>query len=450
MSAAYYLSKAGIPSTLIEKAPRLGGVIRTDVVDGCVIEAGPDSFLAAKPWALELIRDLGLAGQVIGSNDSRRVTYVLRDGRLIPLPDGLMLMAPTRLWPVVTTRLLSWPSKIRMGLEWFRRPSNPDHDRSVAEFIGEHYGSEAVEYLAEPLLAGVYGGDPDRLSASAVLPRFVEMESRYGSLTRGALAARRHASGGGGAPLFQTLKGGLQTLIDTLVERVQCPVERGEVDAIEKTDGGWRLSVGGSWIEARHVVLACPAHCVARILESVDQELSGLLSDIPYNSSMTVAVGYDRRDVRRPLKGFGFLVPAKERRRLMACTFVNTKFDHRAPEGQLLCRFFIGGSAAEKALADSDDSILDDVRKEVADLMGIDASPLFARISRWPRSMAQYTVGHEARVREIDSRLGSHPGLHLAGNAYYGIGIPDCVRMGKQAAEKIRRSTDEPDGNAGI
>ena len=401
-----------------------------------MLEAGPDSFLAAKPWALDLIREIGLGDQIIGSNDARRVTYLLRGGRLIPLPDGLMLMAPTRIWPVVATRLLSWRAKIRMGLEWFRRPHIVNRDRSVAEFIGEHYGEEAVAYLAEPLLAGVYGGDPKVLSASAVLPRFVEMESRYGSLTRGALALRRQASGGG--PLFQTLKSGLQSLIDAIQHRIQShsSVERAEVEVIEKTGSGWRLRARGDWLEASQVVMACPSNQAGRVLQTVDAELARLLCGIPYNSSVTVTVAYQRSDVDHPFSGFGFLVPAKERRRLMACTWVNNKFDHRVRDGLVVLRCFMGGPSGEAALDESDEAIEAAVRAEIRELMDIGAAPAFTRIARWPRSMAQYTVGHQARMQEIETRLGSHAGLHLAGNAYYGIGIPDCVRTGKQAAER--------------
>jgi oxygen-dependent protoporphyrinogen oxidase len=202
LSAAYELSKAGIPSTLIERRPRLGGVVQTDRVEGCVLEAGPDSFLSAKPWALDLIRELGLGADVISSNDHLRVTYVVKRGRLTPLPDGLMLMVPTRIWPMVATGLLGWPTKIRMGLEWFRRPPKaPPSDRSVAEFIRDHYGQEAVDYLAEPLLSGVYGGDPNRLSVGSVLSRFTELEARHGSLTRGVLARAVRAARQAGSAL---------------------------------------------------------------------------------------------------------------------------------------------------------------------------------------------------------------------------------------------------------
>ncbi|HTB21018.1 MAG TPA: protoporphyrinogen oxidase, partial [Bryobacteraceae bacterium] len=212
LSAAYYLSKTGIRPTLLERQPRVGGVIQTSVRQGCVVEEGPDGFMAAKPWAMNLIRELGLADQVIGSNDHSRITYIVRNGKLVPMPDGLMMMIPTKFLPLAETRLLSWGAKIRMGLEIFRQPRGPQPDRSVYEFLLDHYGEESIDYLAEPLLAGVYGGDPRQMSVNSVLARFVEIESRYGSLTRGALATPRPQNPGGS--FLQTLKGGLGQLIE--------------------------------------------------------------------------------------------------------------------------------------------------------------------------------------------------------------------------------------------
>jgi oxygen-dependent protoporphyrinogen oxidase len=263
------------------------------------------------------------------------------------------------------------------------------------------------------------------------------MESQYGSLTKGALALRRQATGSG--PLFQTLKSGLQKLIDTLQSRIQghCNVEQGEVEAVEKAAAGWRLRVGSHWVEAPHVIVASPANQAGRIVQTLDGNLASLLCQIPYNSSVTITIAYNRPDVRHPLNGFGFLVPAKERRRLMACTWVNNKFDHRVREGLIVLRCFMGGPSGEAALDESDEAIESAVRKELGELMEIDAEPAFVRIARWPRSMAQYTVGHQARMQEIEARLTALPGLQLAGNAYYGIGIPDCVRSAKQAAERI-------------
>ena len=437
LATAYHLAKEGIPSTIIDEQRRLGGVIRTDIVNGCVLEAGPDSFLAMKPWALDLIRELGLAGEVISSNDHRRVTYVVRRGRLVPLPEGLVLMAPTRALPILSSHLLSWPTKILMGLEWLRRPRGSLPERTVAEFIGSHYGKEAVNYLAEPLLAGVYGGDPAQLSANAVLPRFVEMESRYGSITRGALASRQKEQNP--APLFQSLKGGLGAIVDTLSQSVRphAGVAFHEVTSIGRRDGRYLVLMPGAWLDTSHVVLACPAHRAGAILRALDGELAALLDSIPYTSSMTVGLIYDRAELRHPLDGFGFLVPRPERRGVVACTWVNTKFDHRAPGDRAVLRCFLGGSGEAGSLSQDDETIVDGVLDELRRLMGIRARPLGWRIARWPASMAQYTLGHARRVDEIAARLKRHPGIHLAGNAYYGIGIPDCVRMGKEVAARI-------------
>ncbi len=439
LSTAYYLSKAGVPSTLIERRPRLGGVIETDRIQGCVLEAGPDSFLAAKPWAMELIRELGLAGDVIASNDHLRVTYVWKAGRLVPLPDGLMLMIPTKVLPMALTPLLGWGTKIRMGLEWFRRPHGARGDESVADFVRQHYGQEAVDYLAEPLLAGVYGGDPNKLSVASVLPRFIDLESRYGSLTKGVLHERKRAAAQARRqPLFETLKGGLGELVEAVERRTAPHIERVQASAgaVERTTSGYRVQAGGDWIEAPHVVLACPAYEAGAVLPSLDAELAALLGGIPYSSSITLSLGYEKAGFSHPLKGFGFLVPKRERRRLVACTWVGTKFLHRVPQDKAVLRCFLGGED-ESVLGLSDEALVASVRIELRDIMGVNETPVFARVARWPRSMAQYAVGHRERVARIEARVRALPSLHLAGNAYHGIGIPDCVRMGKVAAEKI-------------
>ena len=440
LSAAYHLAKAGIASTLIERRTRLGGVIHTETVEGCVIEAGPDSFLSTKPAALDLIHELGMSAEIIGSNDHLRVTYIQRHGRLRPMPDGLMLMVPTRILPMVTTRLLGWPTKIRMGLECLRRPSGAAReDRSVADFIREHYGQEAVDYLAEPLLAGVYGGDPERLSVASVLAMFTELERKYGSLSRGVLAARRRMKRleGKKPPLFQTLRGGLGSLTDALGKAAasHMNVVTSTAEAVERNVSGFLVRLPDGPIQADALVLACQAYEAGGLLRPVDAELAELLESVPYNSSVTVSLGYDRGRFDGAQNGFGFLIPKKERQRMVACTWVGTKFPFRVPEDKVMLRCFIGGTPAE-----DDETLVSLIRGEVREIMGVNAPPIFSRVSRWPRSMAQYTVGHQRRVEAIEARLKSIPGLYLAGNAYTGIGVPDCARMGKQAAEKITAS----------
>ena len=439
LSTAYYLSKAGISSTLIEARPRLGGVIQTEHIQNCVVEAGPDSFISVKPWAMDLIRELGMEDEVIGSNDHERVTYIRRRGRLVELPDGVQMLVPTKVFPMVATPLVSWPTKVRMGLEYFRRPDKEGRgDRSVAEFVEEHYGREAVDYLAEPLLAGIYGGDPAELSVTSVLPRFLELEKRYGSLTRGVLAERPKADGPR-PPLFRTLRKGLGSLVDAVWKASgQMTVVHGTVNAMERVRDGFRLRIAGDWLSAERVVLACEAHQAARLMPTVDARGAELLASIGYHSSITVALGFERSAVREQMRGFGFLVPKRERRRLLACTWVGNKFPHRVPETLAVLRCFAGGDAA---MAETDDALVFAMRQEIREIAGVRAEPLFSEVFRWPRSMAQYTVGHAARMAELESRMASLPGLHLAGNGYNGIGVPDCVRMGKQAAEGIANNT---------
>jgi protoporphyrinogen/coproporphyrinogen III oxidase len=440
LSAAYYLAKGGVASTIIESRPRLGGVIQTEQVQGCTIEAGPDSFLSVKPAALDLIKDLGLGNDVIGSNDHLRITYVRKGGRLVPLPDGLMMMVPTKILPLVTTPLLSMGTKFRMGMELLRAPKMKAGDESVADFVREHYGQEAVDYLAEPLLSGIYGGDPRELSVTAVLPRFVDLAQKYGSLTRGVLASRAQApKAQSPAPLFRTLKGGLGQMVNAVVASIQGKVEIRHTRAasVERMPAGFRVQLEGEWIEADHLVVASEAHSGAQLLAGVDGRIAELLGMVAYSSSMTVAVGFDAKDFDKLPEGFGFLVPKKERKRLVACTWVGTKFSHRVPEGKVVARCFLGGMEDAGILNESDAAIEAAVVAELREIAGVTAPARFTRISRWPRSMAQYTVGHPAREAELEARVAQIPGLHVAGNAYQGIGIPDCIRMGKAAAAKI-------------
>jgi oxygen-dependent protoporphyrinogen oxidase len=391
---------------------------------------------------MDLIRELGLAEEVIGSNDHLRVTYVWKGGRLVPLPDGLQLMVPTKLVPLLSTRLLSWSTKFRMGMELFHPPGRHAEDQSVAEFVAAHYGAEAVDYLAEPLLSGIYGGSPNALSISSVLPRFVELEAKYGSLTKGVLAElKANKAQARRLPLFRTLKSGLGQLVEALTASLEghATVLHERAEAVERTGGGFRIRLADGSLECTQVVLACEAHNAALLAGKLDGRLAELLGGIPYSSSMTVALGFPDNAFPKPLAGFGFLVPKRERRRLVACTWVGTKFSHRVPSGTTVLRCFLGGMDDCAILGESDSAIIATVVDELHDIVGFRASPAFWRIFRWPRSMAQYTVGHPARLAEIEARAAAMSGFQLAGNAYTGIGIPDCIRMGKQAAESISK-----------
>jgi oxygen-dependent protoporphyrinogen oxidase len=423
-----------------ESGPRFGGVLATDQVDGCLVEAGPDSFLTEKPWAADLCRRLGIEDQLIGSNDGGRKTYILVKGKLTPMPDGLMFMVPTRLAPTLLSTLFSPATKFRMMREWRFSPRHSRNDESVAALVERHYGAEMVERLADPLLSGVYGGEAAQLSVRAVLPRFVEMESKYGSLGRGMLAARKNVKTVQSAlPIFSSLKGGMQQLAEALVARLPVDVLRviSPVQAVQKQDWGWVVSAGYASDQFDAVIVATSATAAAPLFEITSAELASELKAIPYSSSMTVALGFDK-EVRAALPaGFGFLVPRSEGKRMLAATFVHNKFSHRAPEDRALIRCFLGGTRDEAVLQLPDDEILGIVREELRQILGVNAEPVFTRIYRWRGAMAQYIVGHLERVQRIESLLKQLPGVALAGNAYRGIGVPDCVRSGEEAAQQV-------------
>ena len=438
LSAAYSLKKAGWEPFLIDSRPRAGGVLETTTVDHCLIEGGPDSYLAQKPWASSLIAELGMADDLIGSNDDRRKTFIVRRDRLVSMPDGLMMMVPTKVLPMLRTPLLGWPTKLRMGLDLFRgKPRGiRDGDVSVAEFFRDHYGQEAVDYLAEPLLAGVYGGDPARMSANCVLGRFVELERKYGSLSRGVLKERRHGKPARGSSLFRTLKHGMGSLADKLVDVIgkEHFHLNSAAEVLERTADGYSVRVAGERIHARNVILATPAYGAGALLGGLAPEAATLLCEIPYTSSATVALIFDPASFAKPLDGFGFLVPRLERKTLVAATYVQNKFSYRVPDNKVLLRCFVGSAAEEDPRLRDDEALFDAVRSDLKRLIGLDHAPLAHRIFRWNRAMAQYEVGHTRRVNEIIERTEKLPGIHLAGNAYEGIGIPDCVRSGQKAA----------------
>jgi len=437
---------AAIAVTLYESSPRLGGVLRTEQVDGCLIEAGPDSFLTEKSWGLDFCRSLGLGDQLIGSNDSERKTYILVRGRLIEIPDGLMFMVPTKLMPTVVSPLFSWGTKLRMGMEYLFPPKAPERngDESVATLVERHFGPEMVDRLAEPLLSGVYGGRAAELSVEAVLPRFAQLEKQYGSLSRGMLAARKKMAAATKSapprPLFTSLRDGMQQLVDAVSARLKTTeIHTGvKIARLARAGEEWAITPEGgpaSMFDA--VILATPAWAASLLLAETSPELSGELAGINYSSSVTITMGYDMSDLATLPPGFGFLVPRSEGRSMLACTFVHKKFPHRAPPHIGLIRCFVGGAGNDKALDLSDDELLARVRKDLVETTGLKAEPRFARVYRWRRSMAQPGVGHPQRVERIKRSVEQLPGLALAGNFYRGIGVPDCIASGEAAAKSV-------------
>jgi oxygen-dependent protoporphyrinogen oxidase len=446
LTAAFTLEeprRAGaVDYTLYESSPHPGGVLRTEHIQGCIVEAGPDSFITEKPWAADLCRTLGLGDQLIGSNDADRKTYILVRGRLIPMPDGLMFMVPTKILPTGLSPLFSWTTKLRMAQEFLHPPRAAEADESVASLVERHYGAEMVDRLADPLLSGVYGGEAASLSVRAVLPRFAEMERTHGSLGRAMLAARKkipHSANQPAPPLFTSLKNGMQQLVETLVPRLNPSslVTSTAVQSIQPQANGWLVSEGLKSDHFDAVILAVPTHAAAKLLSISGPALSAELAAIAYSSSITVGLGYDR-DVRHSLPpGFGFLVPRSEGKRLLAATFVHNKFPHRAPENRALLRCFFAGATAENIWQLSDDAIVAIVRNELQQILGLRAAPLFARVYKWKSAMAQYGVGHLDRLDRIERLRQQLPRLALAGNGYRGIGVPDCVRSGQEAAKQI-------------
>jgi oxygen-dependent protoporphyrinogen oxidase len=448
--------------TLYEARARLGGCLSSESVGGAVLERGPDSFLTEKPAGGALCRELGLGGELIASNDAARKTWIVVKNRLVALPDGLMFLVPTKLIPTALSPLFSLRTKLRMGMDMLHppRPSGLA-DESVAALVARHYGIEAVERLADPLLSGIFGGDAAQLSVGTVLPRLVEMEREYGSLTRGMLAARRkmraasrpagspHQAGiTGGGPatrgVFTAPRGGMQQLVDALAARLDPAWLRlgTAVSALERVADGWRVEAGGATESYDAAIVALPAWAAGALLGAVDAALGEELNAIPYSSSITVNLIYDEAKLGRLPEGFGFLVPSVERRAMLACTFVHRKFLGRAPAGKAVLRAFLGGMRNEALLAEPDAALVARIRRELSEILGdaavgLAVEPEYAQVARWRRAMAQYAVGHQERARRIAERVAALPGLRLAGNAYDGIGIPDCIRLGRQAAKEL-------------
>ncbi len=431
--------------TLLEASRRLGGSIATERVDGFVIEAGPDSFISEKPWALKLCDRIGFTPRLVRTRDEFRRTFVVHDGALHALPDGFLLLAPTRFWPLITTGLFTWPGKMRMALDLVLPRGPQRSDESLGSFVTRRLGREALERVAQPLVGGIYTADPGDLSLAATMPRFLEMERTRRSVIwamwtqqRGAPAATRATSGARWS-LFVSAADGMQTLTDAIMQRLPEGVVRlsSPVTALQRGEP-WTLAVAdGGAAAADAVVLATPAHQSARFVSTLDAPLAEELRGIPYASSATVSLAYRTDQIPRPLDSFGFVVPLVEARSIVACTYSSVKYPGRAPDGHVLLRAFVGGALQQELFDQDDAAMAASVRRELRELLGITSEPLLTRIHRHPHAMPQYRVGHLDRMARIDAALGQHAGLALAGNAYRGVGIPDCIHSGELAAEAV-------------
>jgi oxygen-dependent protoporphyrinogen oxidase len=448
---------------LLEASARTGGTVRTHQREGFLLEGGPDAFISEKPEALELAKQLGLESHLLETNAAHRRSFIVRGGRLRPVPEGFHLLAPSRFRPFVTTDIFSWAGKARMALDLVlpRRVEADTDDESLAAFVRRRFGREALERMAQPMVGGIYTADPEQLSLRATMPRFIDMERTHGSIIRAMWRARRRAANdetreasGARYSLFLSFDSGMQLLTDSLAAalpaetiRLNTTVEAIEFDVQTRR---WKLRVSGNktmrasggsndveTISADGVCLALPAYASARLLGSVDAALAAELDAIPYASTATVNLAFRRADIPHPLDGFGFVVPFIERRNIIACTFSSVKFAHRAPEGHALLRAFVGGALQPEMYALGEDEMIAAVRRDLRELLGLTRAPIFTHVEKWPRSMAQYHVGHIARVARIRERLQNFPTLQLAGNAYGGAGLPDCIRSGHAAAKEF-------------
>jgi oxygen-dependent protoporphyrinogen oxidase len=437
---------------ILESGPRLGGVLKTTERDGFLIETGADSFISEKPEAVALAKRLGISSRLIETNEQHRRSFIVRNGRLRPVPDGFQLLAPTRFWPFVTTDIFSWPGKVRMALDLViprRASTNGDDDESLGEFVRRRLGREAFERMAQPMIGGIYTADPEKLSLRATLPRFLEMERTHGSVIRAMWQQRRSGNspivkeGVSGArySLFLSFDRGMQVLTDELSSRLRGHIQlntKAESLSLDESRTRWKIRLrDGSAIDADYICLAIPAYAAASLLQEADAELSRQLNQIEYASTATINLAYRRADVPHPLDGFGFVVPFIEKRTLLACTFSSVKFAGRAPADHVLLRAFVGGALQPELFELDQEELLRRVSADLRDLLGITRAPLFTVVERWRRSMPQYHVGHLELVSRIQTRAQALPGLQLAGNSYRGAGVPDCIRSGESAADEI-------------
>jgi oxygen-dependent protoporphyrinogen oxidase len=433
--------------TLVEARAAVGGNIRTERRDGFVIEGGPDSFVAAKPEATALCRELGLGDRLIGTTKENRQAFVAKKGRLHPLPEGVVLTIPTRVLPLVKTPLLSWRGKLRMALD-LAVPRGAVDDESLGAFIRRRLGDEALTELAEPLLGGIYAGDVDRLSVRSTFPQLVGYEERHRSLIRGALAMRRaaaaRASGKEAPSAFATLRGGMSELVTALERRLRdagVQLRLGtRVASVAREGARFMARLEGDSgelgsIAADEVVFTSPAYASASALRSLDAELAQALDQTPYVSTGTISLAFERDAIAHPLNGVGIILSKREKRRILAATFSSSKWAERAPSGHALLRVFVGGHHQPDALSQTDEALIALAQDELGSLLQIRSAPLFARVFRYERSNPQPVVGHAARLASVRDR--APEGLHFAGAAFDGVGIPDCIRQANEVAERL-------------
>jgi oxygen-dependent protoporphyrinogen oxidase len=456
--------------TLFDESTRLGGVFGTESVDGYRLELGADMFITDKPWGLDLSRRLGLAERLVSPDPRYRKSLILHRGRPVPTPTGFNLMAPAKFWPMLTTPLLSWRGKLRLVRERFLPVGAESQapDESLAGFVRRRLGSEALERIVQPLVGGIYTGDPEKLSIEATLPRFRALERDYGSLTRGLQKSKSsstanpstrgnaHEVSGARYGLFISFPEGMRELQEALIGRIRAggdvrqpvrvhcvgPCAPASESSPTTFQVRWSRRDATSdvpWTEEEFdaVVLAVPSYRAADMLRASQPGLAGRLDEIEYASSVLVVTGHRLEDIAHPLDAYGLVVPAIERRRILAVSFLSRKFPTCAPPGRVVLRTFIGGALQPELCEGTDDELRDLALGELSEMLGVRGQPEVVRIVRYRQAMPQYHVGHLDRIREIERLTSLTPGLALCGNAYRGVGIPDCIHDGELAAERV-------------
>lgn len=436
---------------LLEAGDQLGGVIRTVKRDGYLCEAGPENFVTNKPGGMALCRRLGLTEQILPTNDAFRRALIVHRNRLLPIPEGFLLLAPTKIWPMVVTPLFSWPGKLRMALEYFLPARKVvGEDESLASFVIRRFGREALDRAVQPLIGGIYTADPQMLSLRATMPMFLDMEQKHGSViramrkqSRSRLSGSPATSGAGSGArysLFVTLRDGMDTLPRELARRIGAPNIRtgARVATVRQQEGRWLVRLDSDEaLAADAVIITGPSRAAAAMLRQLDDDLASRLADVPYATSAVAHLAYRRTDVPHPLDAFGYVVPAIENRQVMAVSFTSVKYERRAPDGFVLLRAFLGGAMNPQIMQRDDAGLIDAAREDFRDLLHITAAPEMTMVHRWPDSMPQYRVGHLAAVAAIRKKAAEYPGLDLAGNGFEGVGIPDCIAAGEQAAQRM-------------